>query len=424
MLAWLDGRNASAFKNLAWSNGTMSFSVAKAAGANGLTVMLPTASSAGLLNSLTLDGTAVSYRVESIKGLEYAFFTAAAGTYSATYAPVAAAPAMAALAVAATDANVPTVSFTTDRATTTDLQWGDTATALTRTTRDGGAKRKHSLEISGAKPGTTIFYRLRSRDPQGKEISWPTADKPAATFAVPARDPGAPAIGGLAVETLPDRTTSLAWDTDQRAHASVLFGSSATDLARVRLGSGRTRSHVVVLSDLAPRRTYYYRVRVRNALGELASSAVGSFQAPDWGLADSRLTQWRIGDATGMAYGEAGDGELQLAAGGTSGTYVSRLLDAQQMVTWRKAAWNAAVPAGTSLKVSVRTGSTSKPDGSWTDWTAVPSNGASLASLVAGSRYLQYRVEMSADGTASPVLRSIGFATSGTPPKGDTETGG
>jgi methionine-rich copper-binding protein CopC len=424
LLRWLDGRNASSFKNLAWSNGTMTFSVAKAAGADGLTAMVPTASASGLLNSLTLDGSPVTYRTESIKGLEYAFFTAAAGTYSASYAPVAAAPAISALSVTATDANVPTVTLATDRATTTTVQWGETATTLTRTTSDGGEKRKHSIDVSGAKPGTTIFYRLRSRDPLGKETLWPAAASPPATFAVPATNPGPPAIGGLAVEPLPDGTVSLSLDTSQRAHASVLFGSSTTDLTRMRIGSGRTRSHVVVLEDLKPRVTYYYRVRVRNALGQVTDSAVGSFAIPDWGLSDSRLAQWRTGDATGMTFAEARDGELQLTSGGTSGTYVSRLLDAQQMVTWRKAIWSAGVPAGTTLNVSVRSGSTAEPGASWSDWVAVPSSGASIASLVKGSRYIQYQVQMSSSGTASPVLRSIGFTTSGTPPKDDTETGG
>jgi hypothetical protein len=85
--------------------------------------------------------------------------------------------------------------------------------------------------------------------------------------------------------------------------------------------------------------------------------------------------------------------------------------------------WDAVIPSGSSLKISVRTGSTSSPDATWTDWVDVPSSGASLAKLVRDSRYLQYRVEMSGTTSDRPVLNSIGFTNSGTVLKFDTETG-
>jgi methionine-rich copper-binding protein CopC len=424
LLKWLDGRNASSFANLTWSDGTLRFSASAGAGANGLTVMVPTASSAGLLESLTRDGSPVTYRTDSIKGLEYAFFTAAAGTYAAHYAPVAAAPVVSALSATASDALVPTVEFSTDRATTSVLQWGYDATSLTSQTSDGGAKRRHSIDVDGAKRGAKIYYRVISRDPQGKKTATPPVGSAPATFVVPSTDPGAPVTSGLHVEPLPDGTTSVELDTDQRAAATVQFGSDSTDLTRARLGSGRKRSHWIVLSQLKPKRRYYYRVIARNALGEQTTSSISSFELPDWGVADSRLAQWRTGQATGMAFGESGDGELQLASGGTSGTYVSRLLDARQMVTWRTAIWNAAVPAGAGLEVSVRTGSAAKPDATWTDWARVPASRDALAGLVKDSRYLQYRVQMTSGGSASPVLRSIGFTSSGTEPNDETETGG
>lgn len=79
------------------------------------------------------------------------------------------------------------------------------------------------------------------------------------------------------------------------------------------------------------------------------------------------------------------------------------------MVQWRRATWDADVPSGASLTISVRTGSTSTPDATWTPWAIVASNDASLANLVRDSRYLQYRVDMTGSVSARPVLRSIGF---------------
>ena len=91
MLTWLDGRDASTFTNVAYSAGTLNFDVTAGTGATGLTGMVPTASADGLLSSLTRNGSPVTYTTQTIKGLEYAFFTAAAGTYAARYGTAAAA---------------------------------------------------------------------------------------------------------------------------------------------------------------------------------------------------------------------------------------------------------------------------------------------------------------------------------------------
>jgi hypothetical protein len=89
MLEWLDGRNGSSFQSLAWSGTTLSFSVDVAPGANGLQVMLPTniLTATRRLTSITLNGNAVAFSRQTIKGIEYAIVTVAAGSYQATYAP-------------------------------------------------------------------------------------------------------------------------------------------------------------------------------------------------------------------------------------------------------------------------------------------------------------------------------------------------
>jgi len=73
-----------------------------------------------------------------------------------------------------------------------------------------------------------------------------------------------------------------------------------------------------------------------------------------------------------------------------SGTFLSRVLDASGPVDWGTVAWTAATPAGTSIVLSVLTGDTSTPDGTWTDFSPI-SNGGSVGHP---SRYLQYRAEL------------------------------
>ena len=418
MLRWLDGRNGSSFKGLTYANGRLTFSVAIGAGARGLTVMLPTASANGVLSGLTLDGAAVTYRTETIKGLEYALFPAAAGTYAATYATPTAAPTISALTVQDTTATTATVSLTTDRATTSTVEFGTTS-ALGQSVDLPGEMRTRTFKVSNLKAATKYFYRITTRDPLGRAATSPTA-----SFATAAADPAAPALGNISVEPLPDGTATVTWSSDQASEGGVDLGTSSTALTLSRLDFGLRRAHAVTLAHLSPGRSYFFRVLARNATGAEAQSTVQRLDVPDFGVADSRLAQWRMGDATGLDISPSGDGELRLADGATSGAYVSRILDAEQMVRWGAVRWNAAVPAGATVKVSVRTGSTRTPDASWSDWYAAPANGALLAGQVRDSRFLQYRIDVTGSAPATPVVRSIGFTSSGTEPDHPTENGG
>ena len=121
-----------------------------------------------------------------------------------------------------------------------------------------------------------------------------------------------------------------------------------------------------------------------------------------------------------------GDGTLRLgwlhaSAYRPASGYDSRVLDAQQMVTWDRATWKAKLPAGTGLQVSVRTGSRPTPDGTWTAFAPLGGSGSVIGTE---GRYLQYRVELTTTSAArTPVLSSIGFTHNGRLMTGERETG-
>ena len=85
MLTWLDGRDASSFTGLSMSGGQLSFAINPAGGARGLTAMLPVNGPTGSLLGLARNGVTVPFGVQNIKGIDYAMFDAAAGSYVATY---------------------------------------------------------------------------------------------------------------------------------------------------------------------------------------------------------------------------------------------------------------------------------------------------------------------------------------------------
>jgi hypothetical protein len=85
LLTWVDGRNASSFRNLDWSAGTLRFTVSAGAGADGLQAMLPVQGPSGTLTSVAANGSAVPYTVQTVKGVQYAVFDASSALFTATY---------------------------------------------------------------------------------------------------------------------------------------------------------------------------------------------------------------------------------------------------------------------------------------------------------------------------------------------------
>jgi hypothetical protein len=87
LLTWLDGRNSSSFGNSTWNGTQLAFPITVGAGANNLFAMIPNQSAGGQLSSLTINGSPVSFTVQTIKGRSYAVFLVANGNAVATYAP-------------------------------------------------------------------------------------------------------------------------------------------------------------------------------------------------------------------------------------------------------------------------------------------------------------------------------------------------
>jgi hypothetical protein len=91
------------------------------------------------------------------------------------------------------------------------------------------------------------------------------------------------------------------------------------------------------------------------------------------------------------------------------------------MVVWDRVTWQASVPAGTALHVSVRTGSRLVPDATWTPFKAMSGSGALIRSA---GRYVQYQVRMTTTASSrTPVLSSIGFTHNGTLGRVEKEVG-
>ena len=354
----------------------------------------------------------------TIKGLEYAMFTATSGSYSATYdapAPLAMAAVTASTEQTA-DAQTATVAWETNNVSTSKVLLGTSPDQLSESTVQEDSTRRHSLVVDELKPKTKYYYRVASTDLSGKEQILPAPSEAPATFTTAASDKVEPDATSPTVTALPGGTAVLRWTTNEPTTAVVQLGESATELKERAREIDPIRQHSVVLTGLDPETTYWLKVESADVAGNEVVSKVITFETPEWGVADQMTASFKRGIVQGGAtIDEADLGSITLAGSRTTarkGTFVSGVLDAQAMVDWHKALWHAQVPSGSKLVVSVRTGSTLEPDKTWSDWSTVDSKGQ----ITGSSRYIQYKLKMTSPvAAAAPILYGIGFSNDGAP---------
>jgi hypothetical protein len=85
MLTWLDGRNGSSFKKLAWDNNRLEFTVSVGEGGNGIHTLIPINSAAGVLNEIRRNNESIAYEKRTVSGVPYAEFSSPPGDYRVDY---------------------------------------------------------------------------------------------------------------------------------------------------------------------------------------------------------------------------------------------------------------------------------------------------------------------------------------------------
>jgi hypothetical protein len=86
----------------------------------------------------------------------------------------------------------------------------------------------------------------------------------------------------------------------------------------------------------------------------------------------------------------------------TSGAYESTVKDTDAISAWGKISTKAEHPE--LVQIFTRSGNTSSPDRTWSDWTALDANGASSSPK---ARFIQWKAILRADGGNSPVVSSV-----------------
>jgi len=99
---------------------------------------------------------------------------------------------------------------------------------------------------------------------------------------------------------------------------------------------------------------------------------------------------------------------------GSSGNYESPVHDAASVARWGRLTWRGEWPAGSSLAFRTRSGNSSRPDKTWSDWSEplTDPNGSPVRSP--NARFIQWKAEFS--GSAVLDSATLAYLPQNTPP--------
>jgi len=180
-LEWVDGRNGSSFQSINWTGNVLTFNVAVGAGANGLRALIPASVNGSPITGISLNGTALAYTTQTIKGIQYAIFPAAAGSYQVSYGPDVFPPTITSVSVAPTSTNA-VITWTTNESSTSVVSYGTNSSNLTQTGSAAGLVVSHSVTLTGLSPNTTYFYRVSSADAANNQATSPATGSSPSSF--------------------------------------------------------------------------------------------------------------------------------------------------------------------------------------------------------------------------------------------------
>ena len=91
-----------------------------------------------------------------------------------------------------------------------------------------------------------------------------------------------------------------------------------------------------------------------------------------------------------------------------SGSFLSQVKDTGTVSSFGALRWRATTPTGTSLRLMTRSGNTSEPDNTWSDWSAAYTDPTGSVVSSPAARFIQWKTEMSTtEPSATPRLESV-----------------
>jgi WD40 repeat protein len=96
---------------------------------------------------------------------------------------------------------------------------------------------------------------------------------------------------------------------------------------------------------------------------------------------------------------------------GDSGNYFSPPRDAKTIARWGRIGWTGATPSGTKIEVFSRSGNSTIPDATWSDWSSAYASREGSGVVSPPARFIQWKARLTRQTKgATPALQSVSLA--------------
>lgn len=194
-----------------------------------------------------------------------------------------------------------TISWNTDEASTSQVEYGLTPSYGSLSSLNGTLLTNHSQTLTSLTPSTTYHYRVLSRDAAGNTSV--SGDDTFTTLQAPLQpsDTTGPILSMIDTRDLTPTGVIITWGTDEPATGEVEFGLNTSYGSSTGVNATLLNSHAQPLTGLQSGALYHYRIKSMDAAGNLTVSQ------------DQILSTLSVGDTTPPA-----DIQNFTAAAGTS----------------------------------------------------------------------------------------------------------
>ncbi len=190
--------------------------------------------------------------------------------------PDATPPAISAVGASSVTSSQAVIGWATNESADTQVDYGPTSAYGSTTTLQPALLTSHAQALGGLAAASLYHYRVRSRDGNGN-----LAMSGNFTFttlaAAPPADTTPPVLSAVTNAVVSSQAATITWATNEAADSQVQYGPTSAYGSMTPLDAALVASHAQTLGGLSASTVYHYRVRSRDAAGNLATSAEFTF---------------------------------------------------------------------------------------------------------------------------------------------------
>jgi len=197
-----------------------------------------------------------------------------------------------------------TIVWTTNELADSQVDYGLTSAYGSSTTLNPSLVLAHSQALTGLTSATLYHYRVKSNDAAGNLAT-------SSDFTFLTLDNIPPVISSVAATAITSSAATVTWTTNEQADSQVDYGLTSAYGSSTTLNTSLVLSHSQALTGLTSATLYHYRVKSKDAAGNLATS--GDFTFTTASGADPTLIDYlKMDEGTGTTtadssgYGNAG----------------------------------------------------------------------------------------------------------------------